>query len=94
LGKIYEEQGRSKDPITIYRMALSARRSLKEEEQIRGRLADLGVGGAEALPIGIPIGLSSQSLGTRSAPEEETVFDVLLTYGGVTSVAFVNGRRG
>lgn len=91
LGKIYEEQGRREDAIEIYRMALSARKSAKEEEQIRGRLADLGVGSAEALPISIPMSLPSLSSSMRRPEMGDAVFDVLLTHGAAAAVAFVSG---
>jgi hypothetical protein len=91
MGKIYEEQGRREDAIAIYRMALSARKSAKEEEQIRARLADLGMGGAEALLIGVPAGLPSLSTGTQARSVGDALFDVLLTHGRVAMVAFVSG---
>jgi hypothetical protein len=91
MGKIYEEQGRREDAIAIYRMALSARKSAKEEEQIRARLADLGMGGAEPLPIGVPAALPSLSTGTQARSVGDALFDVLLTHGRVAMVAFVSG---
>jgi hypothetical protein len=72
-------------------MALSARKSAKEEEQIRARLADLGMGGAEPLPIGIPAALPSLSSGTQARKVGDALFDVLLTHGGAAMVAFVSG---
>jgi len=91
LGKIYEDEGRREDAIAIYRMALSAQKSPKEEEQIRGRLADLGVGSAEALPISVPTSLPSLRSATRRAELGDAVFDVLLTHGAAAAVAFVSG---
>jgi tetratricopeptide (TPR) repeat protein len=90
LGRIYEEQNRLKDAITIYRMALSARKSPKEEEQIRGRLADLGVANAEPLPIAVPAPLPLLSA-QQHAREGDALFDILLTHGNSPTVLFLMG---
>jgi tetratricopeptide (TPR) repeat protein len=80
LGRIYEDQNRPKDAITIYRKALSARQSEKEREQILSRLADLGVASPEPLPQPELIPFQAPT-DQHKAPVDETLLDIVVKHG-------------
>lgn len=90
LGRIYEEQNRPKEAITIYRMALSARESTKQADQIRSRLADLGVPKPEPLPVAAPIPLSLP----HARPQDtgvETLLEVVISHANPPEVVLLKG---
>jgi len=90
LGRIYEEQNRLQDAIAIYRRALSARESPKEADQLRSRLAGLGVANPEPLPAVAPIPLPTPSAAHPAAPRE-ALFDLVLTHGNPPATVLLKG---
>jgi tetratricopeptide (TPR) repeat protein len=88
LGRIYEEQHRVQDAISIYRMALSATGSAGEKAGLRTRLVDLGVPDAEPLPVTVPVPLPSLSV---HGTEADALFDILLTQTNPPAVLFLQG---
>ncbi len=88
LGRIYEQQHRVQDAISIYRMALSATGSAGEKAGIRTRLVDLGVPDAEPLPVTVPVPLPSVS---AHGAEADALFDILVTQTNPPAVLFLQG---
>ncbi|MGA7318524.1 MAG: hypothetical protein WBX22_31675 [Silvibacterium sp.] len=88
LGRIYEQQNHIQDAISIYRMALSARASGSEKEQIRSRLTDLGITDQQPLPVTVPVPLLSLA---AHMSEADALFDILITRGKPPAVLFLTG---
>ncbi|NYF80258.1 tetratricopeptide repeat protein [Granulicella arctica] len=90
LGRIYEMQHRIPDAINAYRMALSARASAKQQDQIHSRLVSLSMINAEPLPFARPTPLPSLTAKTNE-PAGDAVFDILLSHSDPPVVLFRSG---
>ena len=90
LGRIYEAEGRPKDAIAIYQIALSKKNSPAALDFFQTRLAQLGAPGAPALSMDVITHLPA--LNPPLAGETDILLDITLTRDQTPAVNYLKVR--